>query len=183
MKRLLSAGAAVTLSLVALFAFPAAVQAHDELQSTVPANNAVLTQAPKQLVLTFEAAPLKDTTKIAAASTTGTNVNLPAPTASGATVTVAWPAGTPAGEYVVSWRNVGADGHPLSGQFGFGYAAATGSSSPTANPTVTASPAANTTSDSTSSSSWLLPTLGGVLIIVVIIVGLAIRRNISKDSD
>ncbi|MGV1036403.1 MAG: copper resistance CopC family protein [Candidatus Nanopelagicales bacterium] len=183
MKRLLSAGAAVTLSLVALFAFPAAAQAHDELQSTVPANNAVLSQAPKQLVLTFEAAPLKDTTKIAASSTSGTDVNLPEPKASGATVTVAWPTGTPAGEYVVSWRNVGADGHPLSGQFGFGYSGTTGSAGPSQTPTVTTSPAADATSASTSNTSWLLPTLGGVLIVVVIIVGLAIRRNISKDAD
>ena len=162
-------------------AAPTIAAAHDELLSTQPANQAVLKVAPSQLVVTFEEAPLAGTTKVAASSASGTVVSLAAPLLTGAVVTVPWPTGTAAGSYVVSWRNVGADGHPLQGQFSFSYA--NSAAAPTESAPATDSPSPSVSPVSTGSqSSWLLPTLAGVVVLIITIIALMLSRRRSQNS-
>jgi methionine-rich copper-binding protein CopC len=70
--------------------------AHSKQETTVPANNAVLTEAPTELVLKFDK-PMR-ITKLAL---------------------VAQLDPVPHGEYQVDWRGLSEDGHPMKGTFSF----------------------------------------------------------------
>jgi copper transport protein len=117
---------AVLLSVV--FASPAA--AHAELVNTSPPNGAQLTRPPTEVRMTFtESVHLVDG-GIQLVDHVGATVRTPTPTVNGRTVTWPMPADLPEGPYVVTWRVVSTDGHPISGAFSFGVgtaAAASGS--------------------------------------------------------
>jgi copper transport protein len=107
-----------------LFATPAA--AHAELVSITPANGAQLKTPPTQVQMTFtESVNLIDD-GIRLVDDAGATVPTPDPTVDGHTVIWPMPADLPDGAYVVTWRVVSADGHPVSGasSFGVGTAAA-----------------------------------------------------------
>jgi methionine-rich copper-binding protein CopC len=81
-----------------------------------PADGSQVTAAPTELVLSFsEAAQL---TALAIARAGGATQKLTAPAASQARIRVPLPA-LAAGDYVVSWRALGADGHLVPGQIRF----------------------------------------------------------------
>jgi copper transport protein len=121
---------AVLLSVV--FASPAA--AHAELVNTSPPNGAQLARSPTEVRMTFtESVHLVDG-GIRLVDQVGATVRTPTPTVDGRTVTWPMPADLPEGPYVVTWRVVSTDGHPVSGAFSFGVgtaAAASGSASNT----------------------------------------------------
>jgi copper transport protein len=120
---------AVLLSLV--FASPAA--AHAELVNTSPPNGAQLARSPTEVRMTFtESVNLVDG-GIRLVDQVGATVRTPTPTVDGRTVTWPMPADLPEGPYVVTWRVVSTDGHPVSGAFSFGVgtAAAPGSATNT----------------------------------------------------
>jgi copper transport protein len=105
-----------------LFAFPAA--AHAELVNTTPANGDQLTRPPTQIQMTFtESVNLVDD-GIRLVDHVGATVPTPEPTVDAQTVTWPMPAELPEGPYVVTWRVVSADGHPISGAFSFGVGTA-----------------------------------------------------------
>ena len=54
----------------------------------------------------------------------GATVPTPEPTVDAQTVNWPMPADLPEGAYVVTWRVVSADGHPISGAFSFGVGTA-----------------------------------------------------------
>ena len=115
-----------------LFASPAA--AHAELVSITPANGARLASPPTQVQMTFtESVNLVDG-GIRLVDGRGATVPTSDPTVNGHTVTWPMPAGLSEGAYVVTWRVVSADGHPVSGasSFGVGTPAATVPDSATA---------------------------------------------------
>ena len=129
-----------------LFVSPAA--AHAELLSTTPANGDQLTRPPTEIQMTFtESVNLVDD-GIRLVDHVGATVRTPEPTVNAQTVTWPMPADLPEGPYVVTWRVVSSDGHPISGAFSFGVgtaaAAVPGSSTGTDIPD-TASGAAATT--------------------------------------
>jgi len=129
-----------------LFVSPAA--AHAELLSTTPANGDQLTRPPTEIQMTFtESVNLVDD-GIRLVDHVGATVRTPEPTVNAQTVTWPMPAELPEGPYVVTWRVVSSDGHPISGAFSFGVgtaaAAVPGSSTGTDIPD-TASGAAATT--------------------------------------
>jgi hypothetical protein len=112
MKRLLS-----VLAVVLSLSFSAA-QAHTHLESSMPADGAVLTSAPKEVMLHFsEATRLtaltiqKDGDKDAKSIAT-----LPKDPTAAATVPldVLGP-----GKYTVSWRALGDDSHVMNGKLSF----------------------------------------------------------------
>jgi copper resistance protein C len=111
MRRVPVLGACVLLAAVS------AVQAHAHLQAASPADQSVLSAAPTQLVLHFsEAARL---TALAIGKTSEPPRKLPLPAGDpAAQIVVPLPALSP-GQYVVSWRAVGADGHVVPGQIHF----------------------------------------------------------------
>ena len=103
---------AVLLALAASGAF-----AHAHLTASSPADDATLTAAPRALVLEFsESASL---TALWLEGPGGAQQKLaPLPAAAAARVSVALPP-LAAGDYAVTWRALGADGHVTSGKIRF----------------------------------------------------------------
>jgi len=95
--------------------------AHAKLQSSSPANNAHLTEAPKTLTLNFSEAA-----KLAMLKLVRDGKEIPVPldkdAQAGQTFTLTLPALTP-GNYTVQWAAVAADdGHVTKGSFAFSIA-------------------------------------------------------------
>ncbi len=107
---------AAMLALVLLRAAPAL--AHSQLEGTTPEAGAQLDEAPREVVLRFAEGvrPVPGGLRVLAED--GTRVDEARPRNSGGTVTLALPA-LADGAYVVSWRVVSADGHPVRGAFTF----------------------------------------------------------------
>jgi methionine-rich copper-binding protein CopC len=90
--------------------------AHAHLTGSSPADGSHVADAPTTLVLSFsEAARL---TALAIAREGGAKQKLTAPAGAQARIRVTLPA-LAAGDYVVSWRALGADGHLVPGQIRF----------------------------------------------------------------
>jgi copper transport protein len=132
-------GAVVAAALLVLgqilLAGPAS--AHAELLKTSPHNGQRLATAPTEITLTFS-----ETVGIVSGglrlinSTTDEQVETPEPHAIGNTVRWPMPADVPDGAYLVSWRMISADSHPISGAFSFGVGAGA-NVAPVANETTT----------------------------------------------
>ena len=118
----LSATLAVLFAL--LFASPAA--AHAELVNMTPPNGAQLATPPTEVQMTFTESVNLVEDGIHLVDQLGATVPTPDPTVEGNTVTWPMPADLPDGPYIVTWRVVSSDGHPISGasSFGVGTAAA-----------------------------------------------------------
>jgi copper transport protein len=101
--------------------------AHAVLQSSNPAEGAVLQTAPGQVTLTFDetvslppqALQVLDSTQKDVAAGPATH-----PGGVGATVAVPLASGLARGSYLVSWHVISADSHPVSGAFVFSIGAA-----------------------------------------------------------
>jgi copper resistance protein C len=88
--------------------------AHSELVSSSPADGARLVTAPATVELTFNE-PVSDVgLQVVARGPVGI-VELPPAQVVGTQVITEWPQSAPPGEYVVSYRVVSADGHPIDG--------------------------------------------------------------------
>ena len=107
-------GTAMALVLVA----PAPCTAHSQLELTVPEAGAQLDEAPGEVVLRLAEGvrPVPGGVRVLAEDST--RVDAARPRSSGGTVTLALPP-LAEGAYVVSWRVVSADGHPVRGAFTF----------------------------------------------------------------
>lgn len=103
---------------VALFVLTATVAyAHTELSGSMPADEAVVEAAPKELMLHFSEDVRLTTLSIQAAS--GDKQELgPLPASMSRDFAVAAPA-LDAGDYVVSWRAMSEDTHVMTGEFKF----------------------------------------------------------------
>jgi methionine-rich copper-binding protein CopC len=182
-----AAATALTALFVVLGGAPAA--AHTGLQSSTPADGEALTSAPDTVTLTFATAVASQFAQVAVTGPDGQSVTTGEATVEGAVVRQpVSPVGD--GAYVVAYRVVSDDGHPVSGELSFtltGTGAApapTGSAVPTEASTpapstpapATASPAADSdTSDGTGWGLWLL--LIGVVAVFVVGTVLALRRR------
>ena len=92
--------------------------AHSKQETTVPANNAVLTEAPAELVLKFDK-PMR-ITKLALTDQTGTDYEVQRTDQMKHVLKlVAQLDPVPNGEYQVDWRGLSEDGHPMKGTFSF----------------------------------------------------------------
>jgi len=117
-----------------LTAAPAA--AHDQLLSADPPADAVLTAPPAAVSLSFSAELLDISATVLVDGPAGP-VEVTAPTVVGKQVTAALPADLPNGPYVVTWRVVSGDGHPIQGTYDFTLEAPSPISTPTSTPTAT----------------------------------------------
>ncbi len=130
-----------------LAAGPAA--AHAQLLSTAPVAGATVAQAPAAVTLTFDEAPLIKFTVVHVTAPDGKRVDSGPATLSGVVVSERVANITAPGKYVVDWRAVSDDGHPVSGQFSFSLSRTTsGAASPSPSAASSAAVAATTPSAS-----------------------------------
>ena len=110
-------GALVALSFgfVVLFATPAF--AHATLLQTTPSAGQVLTTSPKTIQLRFNESVEVDAGSVRVFDSKGNRVDTGGPSTSGQTVTVPVREKLADGSYVVTWRVVSADSHPVQGTF------------------------------------------------------------------
>ena len=103
--------------------------AHAYLESSQPGTSAVLTSPPRQVVLHFDEPVEIDFGSIRVLGPSGGRVDeggthhLPGDDSS---VAIALPAGLAKGTYVVAWRVISADSHPVHGAFVFSVGTANG---------------------------------------------------------
>lgn len=110
----------IALSLVALWWAPSAY-AHDVLVDNMPADGAVLDEAPDEIVLTYNNAILdigEGATVVNLLDAAGNEVETRTPTVQNRNV-ITRVDDLPDGAYRVVWRVVSSDGHPIQGTFTF----------------------------------------------------------------
>lgn len=97
--------------------------AHAVLISTSPGNGVVLPSAPAQVVLTFSESVREVPGKIRVIGPDGARVDRGEPTFAGAVVTIPVDQGGPRGTYLVNYRVISADSHPLAGGYTYSVGA------------------------------------------------------------
>ncbi|MGB2567534.1 copper resistance CopC/CopD family protein [Micromonospora citrea] len=116
--------AGLLVALVALLLVPATpASAHAVLVSSSPVASAVVPEAPAEVVLTFSESVRKVTGKIRVIAPDGSRADRGEPTFEGAVVTVPVDRAGPRGTYLVSYRVISADSHPVSGAFTYSVGA------------------------------------------------------------
>ena len=111
--------AAVAAVLLVSIGWAAPALAHDALLGSEPADGAVLTEAPSQIVLTFSAAQAGVGSEVAVVGPDGAVWSDGPAQVSEAVVTQPLRPDMPEGVYTVTFRSVSGDGHPVSGTFAF----------------------------------------------------------------
>lgn len=166
----------LTVMLALIIAPPAA--AHTALIASTPADQSKTT-APSQLELRFNENVNSRFVVVQLTATGGQRVDTAEPQVSGATVTVKVLSTPPAGAYTVAYRVVSADGHPVTGTFGFEIVAGAGAApttSATPPSTAPAAPAAADETEPSSSLQWAL-IASAIVVAVALIIGLVFRRQ------
>lgn len=110
MKRFLLAGLLI-LSAPAAFA-------HSKLDTTVPANGAVLAQAPARIVLSFSKRIRLTKVRMRHGDKAAVDLDLRGQTGFATRIAIPVPGGGP-GLYRIEWRGLAADGHAMRGRFSF----------------------------------------------------------------
>ena len=98
--------------------------AHAELVASTPANGEQLREAPPEVALQFTEPVALVEGGLQLLDVEGQQLDAPPPVLAGSTVRWPMPTQLPDGAYVVSWRVVSGDGHPVSGAFAFGIGVA-----------------------------------------------------------
>ena len=113
--------ALVVVVLAAAGAFPAAASAHAVLEKTTPLASATVPASPARVTLTFDEAVEPRFAVISVTDANGTSRLKGRPTRSRATPTRSRSTSRhlPQGWYLVYWRAISADGHPVRGAFTF----------------------------------------------------------------
>ena len=164
---------------VTLFASQSvAAQAHSALESSTSAQGQVVETLPSEVSLTFNEELIsiegESVNTLTLKGADGTNYELLPPTIVGAVLSARVAGGDyPAGDYLLSYRAVSADGHPITGEITFS------TSSPTAVEFEEATPVTTSFSPEPveSSSNTLLYLLGGLLLLVGILFGVKRKRD------
>ncbi|WP_166533131.1 copper resistance CopC family protein [Blastococcus xanthinilyticus] len=196
MPRILFVAAATVLASLLLVLSGGTALAHTGLQSSTPADGETLTAAPGAVTLTFSSAVASEFAQIAVTGPDGESVTSGEVTIDGAVVSQ--PVSTRGdGAYVVAYRVVSDDGHPVSGQLTFTLTGTGGAATesapaeptlantpaPTPDTETAVSPAADSDTDSDAGSSWgLWVLLAAVAVVLVAGTWLALRRRSSTGG-
>ena len=119
-RRLVLGLLATTLALVALVATAGPAAAHASLQAVDPPDGTVLEESPGTVTLTFTEAVSADLGGVQVLDTDGSRVDEGAVRVEGSVVSIDVADDLPEGTYVISYRVVSADGHPVRGGSVFG---------------------------------------------------------------
>jgi copper resistance protein C len=153
--RTTSASRWVLIVALVVLAFPAAVAAHSELETSTPANGAsVPSPFTGPIVLHFSAI-LATGSKASLLDSAGATIAAATVDGPGATMTFVLDAALAAGQYEVKWTTVAEDTDVARGTIGFTVAPASPTASPTAaaTPTPSAAPTATAAASPTASQS------------------------------
>jgi copper transport protein len=124
-RRVLTAGAGVLFGLLCVLLGPAdPASAHAALVASDPASGTVLPDAPNRVRLTFSESVQLLPDKIQVLAPDGSRADQGEPQSSGKTVTVLLRSGGGRGTYLVSYRVISADSHPVAGSLTFSVGAA-----------------------------------------------------------
>ncbi|WFE38739.1 copper resistance protein CopC [Micromonospora sp. WMMD998] len=116
--------AGLLLLLTTLLLVPAGpASAHAVLVSSSPAASAVVPEAPAQVVITFSESVRKVPGKVRVIAPDGSRADRGEPTFQGAEVTIPVDPSGGRGTYLVSYRVISADSHPVSGAFTYSVGA------------------------------------------------------------
>lgn len=152
-----TAGAAL-LTGALLTGLSAPAYAHDTLISTNPEAGSTLTEAPRQLELTYsgEIMQVDGANQVNVVDADGNSVTDGSPDTNGKTVTQdLTTAGAEDDTYTVTWRVVSSDGHPIQGTFTYDVGAGkeVASAQPGSDTSATATPAGDPLTAATSGLS------------------------------
>ncbi len=117
---------------VGILAWSGIAGAHAQLDSTDPSQSAVLLTPPRQVVLHFDQPVEINFGSVRVFGPSGKRVDQGGthhPTGQSDAVAIPLPSGLPDGTYVVAWRVISADSHPVHGAFLFSVGSAAGSKS------------------------------------------------------
>lgn len=165
------------MTLLASQSIPA--HAHSALESSTPAKSEIIDLLPSVISLTFSEDLLtiedEEINTLALAGSDGTGYELLPPTISGAILSAQPTDGNyPAGDYLLSYRVVSADGHPITGEIAFTTTSLTTIESMSATPVTTSAPV----NEEESSSTYPLI---GLVILVAALFGIWRKRRLPSD--
>lgn len=112
-------GAVAVAAVLVLGPGAGAAKAHDVLVGSVPAAGAAVDTAPSSVAIEFSNVPQALGTQVVVVGPDGAQASDGDTEQDGTTIRQPLAADLPAGAYTVQWRATSADGHPLSGTFGF----------------------------------------------------------------
>jgi copper transport protein len=123
-RRIVLACAGVLFGLLAVLLGPAApASAHAALVGTDPGNGTIVPDAPNKVTLTFTESVQLLSGKIQVLAPDGSRADQGEPQQAGNTVTIPLRSGGGRGTYLVSYRVISADSHPVGGSFSYSVGA------------------------------------------------------------
>jgi len=124
-RRGLAAGAGLLIGLLLVLLGPAApASAHAALVGSDPTNGSIVPDAPNKVTLTFSESVQLVSGRVQVLAPDGTRADEGAPSTDGASVTIPLRSGGRRGTYLVSYRVISADTHPIGGSITFSVGAA-----------------------------------------------------------
>lgn len=185
--------AVLLASFLALFLlFPGRAAAHQELLRAAPADGAALSAAPEALRLVFNEAVELAVSRLSLTGPEGPVALAPLVVGpDSATVLIGGIEGPlVAGSYTVNWQVVGADGHPVRGEYSFaikpgarGLAAAEPSAATPAPAAPTTTEAAETVTPESSGSNALMWLITAVVLGVIGVVAFQLFARRPRPED
>ncbi len=141
MRRILQLSTVLFLSAASAFASTSAF-AHSSLISSNPAQGSVVDMIPTDFALTFNEELIsiegQSVNKLSLSDASGVNYSLSEPKIVGEVLSASATSGQyPAGEYLLTYRAVSADGHPITGEIAFTVQSSTTIDSPIEEPVTT----------------------------------------------
>jgi copper transport protein len=133
-RRIVAASAGVLFGLLAVLLGPAApASAHAALVGTDPGSGTIVPDAPNKVTLTFSESVQLLPGKIQVLAPDGARADQGQPQQAGDTVTIPLRSGGGRGTYLVSYRVISADSHPVGGSFSYSVGAPSTTPSATTN--------------------------------------------------
>ncbi|MEU6641423.1 copper resistance CopC family protein [Saccharomonospora sp. NPDC046836] len=179
------------IALLALFGAAGPALAHNTLVSSDPAKGARLDSAPSTITLTFDQAMQDaDVNQIALTAPDGAQVPVGQPRIERNVLSASIPALTAAGEYIIGFRILSADGHPVTDEIRFTLTTAAASSSsapqsqssPATTQPPTSAPVAPQADNGGDSSSGLPVWVWVVGAAVLLAVGVTVALRMGRTS-
>jgi len=170
--------ALLALSIVFVSCFISSAQAHSALKSSNPANQEVVEAIPSDISLTFNEDLIsiegESVNTLTLKGADGTSYELLPPTMGGAVLSAQVADGEyPAGDYLLSYRAVSADGHPIKGEITFSTKSSTMVESAPATPVTTSLPAEPEDSPFCSSLALII----SLAVVVAVVFGIKRKRG------